>query len=85
MAEDQDVRFLFESPENKNFIYKPTNKDTLEAKRETLAVKFSNNIYLAESFLEKYNIKYTPEDLEYTPLGPCVIIKPEDQNKNEWS
>ncbi len=84
MNEDNEVRFLL-NPEDKTLIYRPSNNDTSEEKKTTVAVRFSNNIYLTESFLKQFNVEYTPDDLEYTPLGPCFIIRPEDKEdkKNE--
>ncbi len=59
-------------------IYKPPSDEEIEAKKATLGVKFSNDIFLSEAWLIKMNVAYTPEDIEQTPLGPCARIKREN-------
>jgi hypothetical protein len=44
-----------------------------------LYVKFSNNIYLHESYLKQQNIEYDPDELIDTPLGKAIEIKEKDR------
>jgi hypothetical protein len=52
---------------------KPVNLGLVQP--ATLGVKFSNDIFLLRSFLEKRNIPYKEEELENTPLGKAIRIK----------
>lgn len=56
-------------------VYKPPTPEEAEAKKASLGVKFSNDIFLSEAWLIKMNVKYEQSDLEQTPLGPCARIK----------
>lgn len=42
---------------------------------ERMGVKFSNNVFLHESFLVKHNVAYTQDDLEDSPMGRCHVIR----------
>lgn len=63
-------------------IYKP---DWIEdiPEESKLYVKFSNNIYVSETFLKKHNIEYTDEDLEDTPLGRMYVIRRDKEASKE--
>lgn len=54
-------------------VYIPPQDSTppIESK---LYVKFSNNIYLHESYLKQQNIEYNPDELIDTPLGKAIEI-----------
>jgi hypothetical protein len=56
-------------------VYKPPISEEKEAKKATVGVKFSNDIFLTEAWLINMNVGYTPEDLENTPMGMCHRIK----------
>lgn len=58
-------------------IYKPDNYK-MEAQPATLGVKFSNDIFLLESFLKYRNIKYEESVLEFSPFGKGIRIKKEE-------
>lgn len=62
------------------FNFKPYVPELGEALKATIGVKFSNNIYINESFLKQHNIKYNPEDLEETPMGLCLRIKKDEMD-----
>jgi hypothetical protein len=62
-------------------IYRPPGTYEPSAEKATLAVKFANDIFLTKSFLDKKKIEYKEEDLEDTPLGPCIRLrKAKDEN-----
>lgn len=53
-------------------IYKPP---TEEEKKSTVGVRFSNDIFLTESWLIKMNVQYEQSDLEQTPFGMAHRIR----------
>ena len=55
-------------------IYKPSSNKAPD-NTPTVYVKFSNNIYIDEVFLNQFNISYTDDDLEDTPLGKRFVIR----------
>lgn len=57
------------------FVYNPPTEEELKDRKTTLGIKFANDIFLSEAWMIKMNIKYKPEDIEQTPLGPCARIK----------
>ncbi len=57
------------------FVYKPPNDDECKAQNATLGVKFSNDIFLMRSFLDKQGIEYKEEDLDDSPMGKGIRIK----------
>lgn len=56
-----------------DFIYTPPSEQLKQ--KTTLAVKFSNDVFLMESFLKQRNIVYDEKELENTPYGRCLRIK----------
>lgn len=71
-----------EIPATKEMIYKPPTVAP-KAINATLSVKFSNDIFLLESFLKQKGIEYKPEDLELSPFGRGLRIKRAAKNKDE--
>lgn len=59
-------------------IYKPPNTE-LKPCEPTVGVKFSNDIFIHPSLLDKWNIKYEKSDLEDNPVfGKALRIKKND-------
>lgn len=57
-------------------VYKPPNPiDEPIAKNATLGVKFSQDIFVFKSALDKLNIDYKLEDLEMISMGLALRIK----------
>jgi len=50
MTEEKSVRFLFDSPEAKNFVYRPANYDGLEAQNATIGVKFVQDVRILDAW-----------------------------------
>lgn len=48
MNEDNGVRCLFDSPEAKNFIYRPPNNGEPQAQKATLGVKFAQGVHFLD-------------------------------------
>jgi len=65
----------FNQAEFINCVYKPSGEFKPKAIPGKMGVKFSKNVFLLKSFLDKNNISYEAEDLEETPFGPGIIIK----------
>jgi hypothetical protein len=61
-------------------IYIPPDSNEKEPEKITLGVKFSQNIYVSPSVLDKWNIKYDDSDLEDGPCGKCAVIKRLEEN-----
>ncbi|HUD01379.1 MAG TPA: hypothetical protein VMR37_03570 [Rhabdochlamydiaceae bacterium] len=89
MNEENGVRFLLgDHNEAKNLVYRPPNSSEPKVQKATLGVKFSDDIFLLESFLKKRKIPYKQSDLEDSPFGRGIRIKrnnKEMENKNETS
>jgi hypothetical protein len=56
-------------------VHKPPDDDWKKVKGATLGVKFSNDVFLSESFLVRRSIQYEQSDLEMTPFGMCHRLK----------
>lgn len=56
-------------------FYKPGHYEGMKCVNATLAFKFSNDIFLARSFLIKKNIPFKEEDLEDGPWGRGLRVK----------
>lgn len=61
--------------EANELIYKPTNSE-LKPCEPIIGVKFSNDIFIHPSQLDKWNVKYDESDLEDNPIfGKALRIK----------
>lgn len=57
------------------FIYRPPNTE-LKPCEPRIGVKFSNDLFIHPSQLDKWNIKYEESDLEDNPImGKALRIK----------
>lgn len=61
-------------------IYRPENYQGPIAQDAKIGVKFSNDIFLLESFLKQFNVEYKQEDLVDSPFGRGVRIKRDELN-----
>ncbi len=61
--------------DNGAFNYIPPQSEEPFAQKATVGYKFCQDTFLLESFLQKFNIAYEPEDLEMTPFGLGHRIK----------
>lgn len=67
----------------KKIIYKPPESE-LKPCKPTFGVKFSNDMFIHPSLLDKWNIKYEESDLEYNPIfGKALRIKNDENEKLE--
>ena len=69
--------------ETAKLIYKPPTTEEVEAKKATLGVKFSNDLFLTESWLIKMNVQYEQSDLEQTPFGMAHRIRKDKKDMLE--
>ncbi len=61
-----------------DFIYKPKNNE-LKPCESAIGVKFSNDVFIHPSQLDKWGVKYEESDLEDNPLfGKAFRIKRND-------
>lgn len=63
--------------ESYGFNYNPENLEYEQPLKSTLGYKFSGDIFLLRSFLDKHGIEYKEEDLEDSPIGRGIRIKRE--------
>ncbi len=83
-AEFQDigVRFLLDDGNQaSHFVYRPPHSNPPVAQNATIGVKFSNDIFLCESFLKQKNIFYEESDLEDSPFGKGIRVRRTDDRR----
>ena len=50
MKEDNGLRFMCDTPEAKNFIYRPPNTGEPTAQNATLGIKFAQGVHFLDSW-----------------------------------
>jgi hypothetical protein len=55
-----------------------SSESDLKPATDTVGVKFSDGIFLLQSFLDKFKIHYDESNLEKTPFGLAHRVEKED-------